>query len=288
MPCHNPIAAYRSRVKNASGSRSLVFSRNEGYQDLELKIPCGQCIGCRLERSREWALRICQESTLHPANSFLTLTYHPRHLPQHGTLVKKHLQDFIKRLRFASDVPLRYYACGEYGTESLRPHYHLCLFGTDFKEDRKHYKITPDGHSLWNSPSLSDRWPFGHAVIGDLNFDTAAYTARYVTKKITGASAPEHYGNRIPEFSLMSRRPGVGDKWRELNTDDLDRGLCWFDGGLHKTPKFYEKKLNAKKQLKRKFKSKKEAEKREQQLNPYKLDAVQKAKFNLKNPKKDI
>lgn len=140
MPCHNPISAFRSRSKNANGTRSLVFNKNEGYSDLELKISCGQCIGCRLERSRDWALRIVQEATLHAQNSFVTLTYADRHLPSHASLRKKHLQDFMKRLRFSTDAKLRYYACGEYGTTSLRPHYHICLFGADFSADRKLYK----------------------------------------------------------------------------------------------------------------------------------------------------
>lgn len=285
MPCHNPISGYRSRVKNANGTRSLVWNKNEGYSDLELKISCGQCIGCRLERSREWALRIVQEATLHPANSFVTLTYDNRHIPEHASLRKKHLQDFMKRIRFSSDVPLRYYACGEYGTETKRPHYHICLFGTDFHEDRVQYKRTPDGHELFNSKTLSDRWTFGHSVIADLNFETAAYTARYVTKKISGPSAQEHYGLREPEFSLMSRRPGIGTGWLLENIDDLERGLCWSHGSLHKIPKFYETKLNEKRLLRIKYLAKKEASKRLKQTNPYTLDDVQKSKFNLKKKK---
>lgn len=252
---------------------------------MELQIPCGQCIGCRLERSREWALRITQEATLHEKSSFLTLTYSDRNLPTHHSLRKKDLQDFFKRLRFFSELKLRYYACGEYGTQTLRPHYHICLFGEDFSSDRKLYKKTPEGFPLYNSQSLSDRWPFGHAVIGDLTFETAAYTARYVTKKITGEKASEHYGLREPEFSLMSRRPGIGTDWAKKNLIDLERGLCYSHGSLHKIPKFYQKQINEKKLLKLKYKNKKEALKLEQQKNPYVLDAVQKSKFNLKKKK---
>lgn len=285
MPCHKMMIGYRSRFKNPSGKRSIVWNKHEGYSDLEVPVPCGQCIGCRLDRSRAWALRITHEATLHNYSSFLTLTYSDRHMPVGASLDKKHLQDFLKRLRFHSEVPLRYYACGEYGTETKRPHYHVCLFGENFRQDRKVYKTTRDGHILYNSEFLTDRWGMGHAVIGDLNFETAAYTARYVTKKITGADAPEHYGNRTPEFSLMSRRPGIGHDWLKKNLNDLERGLCWSEGALHQIPKFYQKKLNEKKLLKLKYKQKKEAEKRLKQTNPYTLDAVQKAKFNLKKKK---
>lgn len=222
---------------------------------------------------------------MHERSSFLTLTYSDRHMPVGASLDKKHLQDFLKRLRFHSEAPLRYYACGEYGSETLRPHYHLCLFGEDFRSDRKVYKTTREGHILYNSQTLSDRWPFGFAVIGDLNFETAAYTARYVTKKITGPSAQEHYGKRLPEFSLMSRRPGIGDGWLKKNIADIERGLCWSAGSLHPIPKFYQKKVNQKKLSKIKYKQKKEASKRLKQTNPYTLDAVQKAKFNLKRKK---
>ena len=285
MPCHNPITAYRSRITNPSGRRSLVFNKNEGYNDLEIFVPCGQCIGCKLDRSLEWATRISHEASLHSKSSFVTLTYEDRHLPPHNSLRKKDVQDFMKRLRFFSDHPLRYYLCGEYGSETLRPHYHICLFGEDFSSDRVRYKTTPDGFQLWNSPSLCERWGFGHCVIGDLTFETAAYTARYVTKKINGAKAPEHYGLREPEFSLMSRRPGIGDDWLKKNIVDLENGLCWSSTGLTKTPKFYQKKINQSKNLKIKYKQKKEALKKFKQTNPYTLDAVQKAKFNLKKKK---
>ena len=287
MPCHNPVLGYRSRVPNSNGKRSIVFTKNEGFEDLSVLLPCGQCIGCKLDRSLDWATRIVHEASLHPKSSFVTLTYEDRHLPPNGTLVKKHVQDFLKRLRFFSDHPLRYYLCGEYGTESGRPHYHICLFGEDFSHDRKKWKTTREGFVYYNSPSLSDRWPFGHAVIADLNFETAAYTARYVTKKITGEKADAHYEGRIPEFSLMSRRPGVGDGWAQKNSSDLENGLCWSNGGIQKIPKFYQKKLTSKKYKNHKYKQKKEAQKKLKQTNPYVLDTVQKSKFNLKN-KKDL
>lgn len=285
MPCHNPITAYRSRVTNPSGRRSLVFNKNEGFEDLEILVPCGQCIGCKLDRSLEWATRITHEASLHSKSSFVTLTYEDRHLPPNKSLRKKDVQDFMKRLRFFSDHPLRYYLCGEYGSETERPHYHICLFGEDFSNDRVLYKTTPDGFRLWNSPSLSGRWTFGHSVIGDLTFETAAYTARYVTKKISGEKAASHYGLREPEFSLMSRRPGIGDDWLKKNVVDLENGLCWASNGLTKIPKFYQKKISQKKLLNLKYKQKKEAEKKLKQKNPYVLDDVQKSKFQLKKKK---
>lgn len=287
MSCHNPITAYRSRVKNSSGKRPLVFNRNEGFADMSLDVPCGQCIGCKLAKSKEWAVRITQEASLHERSSFLTLTYSDRHLPPHNSLRKKDLQDFLKRLRFHSETPLRFFACGEYGETSKRAHYHICLFGLDFSSDRKLHAITKAGHRLYTSQSLSDRWTFGHSIIGDLNFETAAYTARYVTKKITGANAPEHYGLREPEFATMSRRPGIGLDWLLSNLTDVENNNCWSRGHLQPTPKYYQKKINQTKNLINKYKNAKEAKKGLKQKNPYVLDAVQKAKFNLK-PKKEI
>nr|QJB18796.1 MAG: replication initiator protein [Microvirus sp.] len=285
MPCHNPITAYRSRITNPTGRRSLVFNKNEGYDDLEILVPCGQCIGCKLDRSLEWATRISHEASLHSKSSFVTLTYEDRQLPPHNSLRKKDVQDFLKRLRFFSDHPLRYYLCGEYGTETQRPHYHICLFGEDFSYDRTLWKTSKQGFAYYNSPSLDDRWSFGHCIVADLTFETAAYTARYVTKKINGEKAASHYGLREPEFSLMSRRPGIGDDWLKKNVVDLENGLCWSSNGLTKIPKFYQKKINQQKLSKLKYKQKKEALKKFRQTNPYVLDDVQKSKFNLKSKK---
>src|SRR4051794_29862641 len=101
MPCFRPLKGYRARVTNPdTGKRSIVFNARKGFNDLPVDLPCGQCIGCRLERSRQWAIRCSHEAKLHEENCFITLTYAPEHLPPGGTLVVKDFQDFMKRLRF--------------------------------------------------------------------------------------------------------------------------------------------------------------------------------------------
>ena len=213
MPCYHPWTAYRS----FDGSMSF---RNDGRGD-PVQLPCGRCIGCRLERSRQWAVRIMCESQMHDVSSFVTLTYDEANLPSDFSVNKRHLQLFFKRLRKAGYV-FRYYCCGEYGEDFSRPHYHLCLFGVNFADDRVFYRNTGSG-PLYTSPSLEAIWRLGFCVIGDLTFESAAYVSRYCTKVVNGDMAESHYTRcdsetgeifRLePEFSLMSRHPGIGDAW---------------------------------------------------------------------------
>jgi len=100
MPCYSPITGYRSKEINPTGKRSIVFNPAKAEQrDQALQISCGQCIGCRLERSRRWAVRCMHEAQMHRYSCFLTLTYSDEFLPSDGTLVLKDFQDFMKRLR---------------------------------------------------------------------------------------------------------------------------------------------------------------------------------------------
>lgn len=190
MPCYHPL-------------------RLESERGLVRVVPCGQCIGCRLERSRQWAVRLVHESKLHEKSCFVTLTYAPEHLPPGGTLVPEDLRLFIKRVRhWALPGRVRFFACGEYGDALGRPHYHALLFGVWFSEGAL---LGGEGAaSYWRSDQLSGLWSKGHASFGRVTFESAAYVARYVLKKVTGAGAPAHYGDRVPEFVRMSRRPGIG------------------------------------------------------------------------------
>ena len=149
MPCYFPLQATFSL--RSDGKKDIRFSNvnaelfKAGLKpvgDNNLSLPCGRCMGCRLERSRQWAVRCLHESKCYDDNCFVTLTYSPEHLPKGGTLVRKHLQDFIKRLRTANlDRKIRVFYCGEYGSELSRPHYHLCLFNFDFLDKEKFCKI---------------------------------------------------------------------------------------------------------------------------------------------------
>lgn len=236
MPCYRPLTAYR----NPSGG-PLLFSSRAGYGDRSLKIGCGQCMGCRLERSRVWAMRCQHEASLYEDNCFLTLTYSDECLPDNGSLVKKHFVDFHKRLRDRVGYGrFRFYACGEYGERTNRPHYHCLLFNYDFP-DKEFYKTTAGGHRLYVSALLDDVWGYGHCQIGSVTFDSAAYVARYITKKITGDMAEAHYAGREPEFSDMSRRPGIGRAWLEKFTSDVyPRDHVIVNGVKCKPPRFYD------------------------------------------------
>lgn len=216
MACFHPLKGWASK-SNPSG---ITFNKKLGYEDLPRTVPCGNCSGCRLERSRQWAVRCYHESQMHEHNSFVTLTYSPENLPENGSISVRTLQLFVKRLRKKYPHKIRFFACGEYGDLLERPHYHLCLFGHDFM-DRKYYKTTETGDRLYRSAELESLWSFGFSTTGDVTFKSAAYVARYVMKKINGTAAALHYGEKTPEFLTMSRRPGVGTGWLKKFESDV-------------------------------------------------------------------
>lgn len=227
MPCTSPLTAYSVPSAKPNGKKTLAFSYQPNSEPMQLR--CGQCTACRLERSRQWAARCYHESTLHKDNCFLTLTYSDEHLPADHSLHKRHYQLFLKKLRKRHpDRKIRYFLCGEYGEINRRPHYHICLFNFDFK-DKKQYK-TAGQNVLYMSRELDELWNKGLSTIGELNFATAAYTARYVMKKVTGAQAEDHYiyidetgkEHRLePEFVAMSRKPGIAHDWYKKYKNDL-------------------------------------------------------------------
>jgi len=221
MACYHPLRAYRRR-----GGGVSFAPGPDVFVDREVMLPCGQCIGCRLERSRQWAVRCMHEASLYDENCFITLTYDDDHLPKDGLIDKKHLQDFFKRLR--RDLPpgtVRYIACGEYGDTTRRPHYHAILFGLDFLHD----KITID-ENLYTSPTLERFWGQGHVSIAPVTMASICYVCGYVMKKI----------NDDDTFNLMSRRPGIGAEWLNKYKSDLVRtGSVTIEGREYPVPKRY-------------------------------------------------
>ena len=162
MPCYHPATGYLPR----DGSKKLTFRKAEGYVDKPVKVSCGQCYGCLLERSRQWAVRCMHETQMSSDpisgiqhNSFITLTYDQVNLPDHASLEVEHWQLFAKRLR-KNVGPFRYYHCGEYGEDTQRPHYHAVIWGQDFLRDRMLYK-TSSGHKLYTSKTLDETWQKG-------------------------------------------------------------------------------------------------------------------------------
>jgi len=153
---------------------------------------------------------------------------------------------------------VKYYGCGEYGDTNHRPHYHIAIFGEEFSGDRYKWR-TSNGNQLWRSPRLERLWPHGQAEIGELTFESAAYIARYIMKKITGTKADEHYkrtdehGNDYwiePEFNVMSRGgrtgKGIAHAWFVKYKDDVTASDSVLARGMpSKPPRYYDKLLEA-------------------------------------------
>lgn len=198
-----------------------------------------------------WATRIMFESQFHDSNSFITLTYDGDHLPDPPSLNYAHFQLFMKRLRKKLGA-IRFYMCGEYGDLNRRPHYHACIFGTDFP-DRTFHNVLPSGYNLYRSAILENAWSYGYSSICDLSFDSAAYVARYCLKKITGDLAEEHYKyiNPItgeisqlePEFAHMSLKPGIGSAWFDKYKKHSSHDYVVINGRRCKPPRYYDKLL---------------------------------------------
>lgn len=182
-------------------------------------VACGQCSGCIVERARAWAVRGMHEDQCHDKSCYITLTYNWKHLPGDMSLDLRHWQLFAKKLRNQVG-PFRYLMCGEYGEKRHRPHYHAIIWGLDFKADQVLLEAGPP--ALYTSPTLEKLWGKGFVTIGEVTFDSIAYVARYVTKKVRGGGADDqHYQGRKPEFITMSRRPGLGKPWFDKFKSDV-------------------------------------------------------------------
>jgi len=228
MPCFHPLDA--SRAFSARENKHVVRVRPKDVSKWKwlrdtgstfMSLACGQCRGCRLERSRQWAVRCVHEASLYEDNCFITLTYDRDNLPADLSLNKVHFQLFMKRLRrFFGDRRIRFYHCGEYGGETLRPHYHALLFNLDF-DDKVVWK-EERGNVYYRSECLEERWGHGMCLIGEVTFESAAYVARYIMKKVNGAKARDKYlrcdddgvaSFVSPEYTTMSRNTGIGRGW---------------------------------------------------------------------------
>lgn len=230
-----------------------------------IEIPCGQCKGCRMDYARQWADRCMMEMQYHEESWFVTLTYADSFLPTNhftdydtgetgtvSTLVKRDLVLFMKRLRSRLSYPVRFFAAGEYGDQTGRPHYHLILFGlhgSDLKNE--FWKQSELGFNYYVSNFLQDVWSKGRVIVAQANWPTCCYTAKYILKKQRGSGAEiyETY-NFEPPFTLMSRKPGIGrDFWDEKGLSLIAKGSVAIgseDGSRRIYPPRYFKQLFAK------------------------------------------
>lgn len=267
MTCFHPISAFRGSVSKTTGLRSVVFKAPDGDTSSAFQIPCGQCLGCRLDRAQQWTSRIMHEASLHDESLFLTLTYNDKNIPSNFSLNKRDITLFLKSLRkhYQDIALLRFYQVGEYGKnpgfdfvrlpgeQSLkaerrksRPHHHVALFVkyldgvlSQVFDDR--ILIREREPVLYASNNLERIWHRGLCSIGEITLDSAAYIAKYVTKKITGEKADYHYAGKQPEFSTMSRKPGIGREWFNKYHNDI-KGIdgVLFKGFRLKPPRYYD------------------------------------------------
>lgn len=273
MPCYYPLKGFVIGRDVVTGRKSVkVLSSLDASLDSSgfdsFPIPCGRCIGCRLDYAHEWANRCLLESKYHTESCFVTLTYDDFHVPRvvkNGemfySLSKRDFQLFIKRLRRRyPDKRIRFFGCGEYGDQTFRPHYHIILFGHMF-DDLVPLESSRTGHPMWSSQQLYDLWsmssrselssgvaPAGRCVVQESVYDACSYIARYVLKKQTGLDKDFYSSRGIePPFLLMSRRPGIGRQFYDDHPDIFDSDfvhVSTFDGGKKfRPPKYFGRLL---------------------------------------------
>lgn len=205
----------------------------------DIEVPCRKCQACRIAYSAEWAMRLQHEAHYWDKKSFVTLTYADEYLPPGGVLIKADLQKAIKRLRFATEAKVKYFAVGDYGDLMGRPHFHMILFGMD---DTDH-KISATIKYLAEKGPLVEAWGMGNVYIGTVTSASCRYVTDYIFKVFNGEKAKEAYGEKPPPFKLLSK--GIGKKWVDENQDYLKDNLTkvTVEGKPHPIPRYYLDKM---------------------------------------------
>lgn len=259
MVCFTPMKAAWAAAKSAeTGKRGITFNTRKAWREQSLlNLPCGTCMGCRMDRCQSWGIRCSHEAQMHEASCFLTLTYNDDHLPEDNSLRVDVLQEFIRELRRRLrklGVSIRFLGCGEYGDRTGRAHYHCIIFGYAFP-DRVVLYQSRRGHSYYQSPLLDEIWGKGFAQISDVSFESARYVASYSMKTVRGDAADAHYERLhpmtgevfhvVPEFATMSLKPGIGQSWFErFKSDVFPSDEVLINGRRMKPPRFYEQQLS--------------------------------------------
>lgn len=269
MSCYRPMyGAYQGLNDAGKPSYKILgagakWDGHPMYHPKDIGIPCGHCIGCRLDKSRQWADRMMLELDHSKTAVFVTLTYDNDHVPigmidPNGvpvyTLCKRDVQLWLKRLRkYLPDKHIRYYIAGEYGPKTLRPHYHGIIFGLDLSDifGLVQYGKNAFGQNYYTSPWFEKLWKCGYVSIAPVSWQTCAYVSRYVTKKLSGDAAGYYAANNIePEFAVMSLKPGIGGYFAVDHPELLGKTYQYIDdpnGVRHvnkvATPKYLLSKL---------------------------------------------
>lgn len=269
MPCTSPLWYLQLRSHSRKGKvfsyldkPSPAYDEQTGEVFEPIQIPCGQCRSCRIAKSREWANRCVMEATSYDEGLcwFVTLTYDDEHLPagdvMRATLKPDDVTKFFHDLRQYYDRQfklqgIRYFYAGEYGDLNKRPHYHVLLFNCPIA-DLKFYKTSYNSDTYWTSETFNKIWNKGYVVIGEMNWNSAAYTARYTLKKLNGEVGKEYYSEQgvIPEFCRMSNRPGIGaaflEKYKDkiyLNDEIILPSPSYGKSLVVKPPKYFDRKM---------------------------------------------
>lgn len=247
MPCYHPVPAW----PDLSTGR-WVFNPDSTRRDLggQVDTPCRQCIGCRIDRSSEWAMRCEHELKFHDESCFLTLTLDDEHFPtSQDDFVAKYVLG-LKRIRRHSPR-IRTFGCLELGTHTRRPHGHLLVFGRDFSRDEP-VSRGPNGDLVYRSNELDALWGLGHASVGELTRESAGYVARYVVAERSDRAGPvleavPHPVSGEPVFlrpaAPWARSQGLGRAWFEqYGRQAIEQGAIVERGGVRRPiPKFYSK-----------------------------------------------
>jgi hypothetical protein len=246
MACYHPLLAYKTVEGKITFNALVIFSKG-------FNLPCGQCTGCRLEYSRQWAIRNVHEAQMHEKSSFITLTFNNESLNARETPSSLNVRDFqlfMKKLR-KKHKNIRFFHCGEYGSKNKRPHYHALIFGHDFPDKKLH--TVENGFKLYKSHELQELWPYGFNLIGDITFKSAAYVSRYIMKKQKGKDSQKHYETtdengvvttKKPEYCTMSRKPGIGANWfKKYIKDVYPHDYIIINGLKVRPPRYYDNLL---------------------------------------------
>ena len=232
MQCFTPF-----RVRNKS--------KDHNNQNLMVNVPCGKCLACKKRRASHWSFRLNEEAKTSSSACFITLTYENAPVSENGfrTLNKRDFQLFLKRLRKTCPTnKLKYYACGEYGTQTHRPHYHAIIFNLP--------------KSLIQSPQkIADTWQNGHIHLANNNQLTINYVVGYMTK--SNFTRFNNQDDRLPEFSLMSKKMGLGYLTEAMKNYYKKREIFCIvreSGQIISMPRYYKEKIFEKKQLKEMYK----------------------------------
>lgn len=240
MACYKPMTAF---VPLEGGALSFVELKNHR----EVKLPCGGCIGCRLERVDAWGFRCMAEASLHKSNKFITLTYDDDNLPVDESLNHRDWQLFAYRARQRFG-PFRFFMCGEYGENTQRPHYHALMFGFDPSDLRKCNSVYAKC-DLFQSDLLTECWGKGFTTVGEVTHESAKYVAGYQMKRVSAELEAERYSwvtrygelvVRKQPYGKMSLRPGIGAKWLDKYwKDTVNHGAVFQNQYRKKVPQYF-------------------------------------------------